>query len=314
MTGDAAAVDHNAFYCLTQAHKLRPIFAVFPFGRIVILTDLGNRWAKAETKGKSMKQDQDMSRAIARSPLHRQSEAAKPSNARARLLLVEDHDVNQILIQAMTKRLDYETELVSDGTEAVAEITRSIADEYPFDLVLMDIQMPFMDGYEATRIIRASGITAETLPIVAITANAFEDDIRNCLNAGMQAHISKPVDISNLKTVLEQWLEPKKLDGKSSTIKSVQSDLSDDLVRRYRLRKEEAIDRVVNLVNKGIFPDREIREIREQLHKLAGTAAMFGEPELSDQAKFIEDGLKHWKIAERPQKMRSALGNFLEAA
>ncbi|WP_323800043.1 response regulator [Parasphingorhabdus sp.] len=215
-----------------------------------------------------MKQDQDMSRAIARSPLHRQSEAAKPSNAKARLLLVEDHDVNQILIQAMTKRLDYETELVSDGTEAVAEITWSIADEYPFDLVLMDIQMPFMDGYEATRIIRASGITAETLPNIAIIANAFGDDIRNCLNAGMQAHISKPVDISNLKTVLEQSLEPKKLDGKSSTIKSVQSDLSDDLVRRYRLRKEEAIDCVVNLVNKRMFSDREIREIREQLHKL----------------------------------------------
>ncbi|MBQ0772406.1 MAG: hypothetical protein KBT59_11205 [Sphingomonadales bacterium] len=67
-------------------------------GRSVILTDLGNRWAKAETKGKSMKQDQDMSRAIARSPLHRQSETAKSSNAKARLLLVEDHDVNQILI------------------------------------------------------------------------------------------------------------------------------------------------------------------------------------------------------------------------
>ena len=130
----------------------------------------------------------------------------------------------------------------------------------------------------------------------------------------MQAHISKPVDISNLKTVLEQWLEPKKLDGKSSTIKSVQSDLSDDLVRRYRLRKEEAIDCVVNLVNKGMFSDREIREIREQLHKLAGTAAMFGEPKLGDQAKFIEDGLMHWKIVDRPQKMRSALGNFLEAA
>lgn len=258
-----------------------------------------------------MKQDQDMSRAIARSPLHRQSEAAEPSDPKARLPLVEDHDVNQILIQAMTKRLGYETELAADGTEAVAEITRSIADEHPFDLVLMDIQMPFMDGYEATRINRASGITAETLPIIAITANAFEDDIRNCLSAGMQTHISKPVDTSNLETVLEQRLEPKKLDGKSSTIKSVQSDLSDDLVRRYRLRKEEAIDCVVNLVNKGMFSDR---EIREQLHKLAGTAAMFGKPELGNQAKFIEDGLKHWKIAERPQKMRSALENFLEAA
>lgn len=261
-----------------------------------------------------MKHDQDISRASGPTPLDRQSNAIEPSSAKARLLLVEDHDVNQILIQAMTKRLGYETELASDGTEAVAQITRSISEGKPFDLVLMDIQMPFMDGYEATRIIRTSGISAKILPIVAITANAFGDDIRNCLEAGMQAHISKPVDISNLKSVLQHWLAPQQPEEKKPPAKELQSGISDDLFQRYRLRREEAINSVVSFVKQGTFSDGETRQIREQLHKLAGTAAMFGEQELGSQAKLIEDGLGQWKMEDRPQKMRNALDELLKAA
>jgi len=261
-----------------------------------------------------MKHDQDISRATAYAPLHHQSNAIESSSAKTRLLLVEDHDVNQILIQAMTKRLGYETELASDGTEAVAQITRSISEGKPFDLVLMDIQMPFMDGYEATRIIRASGISAKVLPIVAITANAFGDDIRNCLEAGMQAHISKPVDISNLKSVLQQWLAPQQPEQEKSPAKELQSEISDDLFERYRLRREEAINNVVSFVKRGTFSDSETRQIREQLHQLAGTAAMFGEQELGNHAKLIEDGLGQWKMEDRPPKMRNALEQLLEAA
>lgn len=260
-----------------------------------------------------MKQNQDIDHANEQAPVQCQSKASHSSTSKVRLLLVEDHDVNQILIQAMTKRLGYETELASDGTEAVAQISQSISDDKPFDLVLMDIQMPFMDGYEATRIIRQSGISEEILPIIAITANAYGDDIRNCLEAGMQAHIAKPVDISNLESVLRHWIKPKKPDDNSSMVIEAQNDISDDLVKRFRLRKEETIRGVTGLVRKGTFTDGEIREIREQLHKLAGTAAMFGERELGEQAKLIEDGLKHWDIAELPQKMQKAMHDFLEA-
>ncbi|MEH6660833.1 MAG: response regulator [Parasphingorhabdus sp.] len=271
-------------------------------------------WREPGTKGKSMKHDRDISQATAHAPLHRQSEALESSSAKARLLLVEDHDVNQILIQAMTKRLGYETELASDGTEAVAQISRSISDGNPFDLVLMDIQMPFMDGYEATRIIRTSGISAEILPIVAITANAFGDDIRNCLDAGMQAHISKPVDIANLKSVLQHWLVPQQPIENKFPAQELQSEISDDLFQRYRLRREEAINSVVSFVKQGTFSDGETRQIREQLHKLAGTAAMFGEQELGSHAKLIEDGLGQWKMEDRPQKMRNALDQLLKTA
>ncbi|NRD88930.1 hypothetical protein C8024_04845 [Sphingopyxis sp. BSNA05] len=261
-----------------------------------------------------MKHDQDIGRAVVHAPLARKSAADNSLSAKARLLLVEDHDVNQILIQAMTKRLGYKTELASDGTEAVAQISQSVAEDNPFDLVLMDIQMPFMDGYEATRIIRTSGISAEQLPIIAVTANAFGDDIRNCLEAGMQAHISKPVDISDLKTVLQHWLKPRQREPQKSPATELTSDISDDLFERYRLRREAAIDSVIRFVKQGTFSDAETRQIREQLHKLAGTAAMFGEQELGNHAKLIEDGLKQWEMAERPHEMRNALENLLEAA
>ncbi|AMO72165.1 response regulator [Sphingorhabdus sp. M41] len=261
-----------------------------------------------------MKQNQGMNRANAQAQLQCQNNASNSSTAKARLLLVEDHDVNQILIQAMTKRLGYETELASDGTEAVAQISQSISNDKPFDLVLMDIQMPFMDGYEATRIIRTSGISEEILPIIAITANAYGDDIRNCLEAGMQAHIAKPVDISILESVLKHWIKPKQPDDNSSAAKEAKSELSEDLVKRFRLRKEETISAVIGLVRKGTFSEGEIRKIQDELHKLAGTAAMFGEAELGEQAKLLEDGLSEWQIEEFPQKMQNALHDFLKAA
>ncbi|MEH6716720.1 response regulator [Parasphingorhabdus flavimaris] len=236
------------------------------------------------------------------------------SETRARLLLVEDHDVNQILVQAMTKRLGYESELAADGIEAVERIDQSIADNNPFDLVLMDIQMPLMDGYEATRMIRASGISGEMLPIIALTANAFGDDIRNCLAAGMQAHIAKPIDIANLDSILQQWLKPKFVEGNLPPRNEVPNCMSPDLIRRYRLRKEEALNSVASLLRKGAFTGMEIREVSDQMHKLAGTAAMFGEANLGKEARLIEEGLKHWKIVDRPQKMQLAAKRFLDAA
>lgn len=261
-----------------------------------------------------MSQNQEMKIAPAHEPLQCQTKSQNLSTAKARLLLVEDHDVNQILIQAMTKRLGYETELAADGTEAVERIDQSITQGNPFDLVLMDIQMPFMDGYEATRMIRTSGVSEEILPIIAITANAFVDDIRNCLAAGMQAHISKPINISNLEAVLQHWLKPKKSEENCSPDKESQSCLSGDLVERYQLRREEAINVVTSLLRRGTFSSTEIREVSDQMHKLAGTAAMFGEADLGLYAKQIEDGLKQWKIADRPQKIKLAVERFLEAA
>ena len=269
---------------------------------------------RAKKWGTSMSQVQEFSQKPAHEPQPCHSKTDNLSKTKPRLLLVEDHDVNQILIQAMTRRLGYQSEMAADGAEAVKKVDQSIAQDNPFDLVLMDIQMPLMDGYEATRMIRASGISEEMLPIIALTANAFADDIRNCLAAGMQAHISKPIDISNLDSILQHWLKPVRTEEDCHQPKEAQGCMSDDLIRRYGLRKQEAINSVTNLLKRGTFSSSEVREVSDQMHKLAGTAAMFGEENLGNHAKLIEDGLKQWEIADRPRKTQSAVERFLEAA
>ena len=123
----------------------------------------------------------------------------------AHILLAEDHDVNQELMQAMLARLGHRVTLVSDGAQAVAAVTAAVAQGSGFDLVLMDIQMPIMDGLAATHAIRAAGVGPEELPIVALTANAYADDIETCLAAGMQAHLAKPIRLGQLSTAIESW-------------------------------------------------------------------------------------------------------------
>lgn len=94
----------------------------------------------------------------------------------------------------------------SGGGCNVAVRIMSEAREGDFDLVLMDVQMPTIDGYEATRRIRALGTGISRIPIIAMTANAFEEDRRAALDAGMDDHIAKPIDIGNLKQVLSKFI------------------------------------------------------------------------------------------------------------
>lgn len=122
-----------------------------------------------------------------------------------RILVAEDHDVNQVLIGEMLARLGYEYELAVDGAEAVAMIRKAELAENQYDLVLMDLQMPYVDGFKATQMVREQGIDAKMLPIVALTANAFEQDVQRCIEAGMQAHLAKPLTIEDLREAVLDW-------------------------------------------------------------------------------------------------------------
>ena len=110
-----------------------------------------------------------------------------------RVLVAEDNPVNQELTMAMVDKSGHECELAQDGREAVEAVLNAKRNGSPYDLVLMDMQMPEMDGLEATRAIRAAGFDGDTLPIIAVTANAYADDIQRCKAAGMQAHLAKPL-------------------------------------------------------------------------------------------------------------------------
>jgi len=121
-----------------------------------------------------------------------------------RVLLAEDVEINQEIVASLLEDTGIELVFACDGAEAVA--TFSAAPE-KYDLILMDLHMPEMDGYEATRRIRASGLPgADTLPIIAMTANTFREDIDRCLASGMNGHIAKPIDLSLLIAELKKYL------------------------------------------------------------------------------------------------------------
>lgn len=132
------------------------------------------------------------------------NEAAK--SLLGKILLVEDHVINQQLAQTMLTKLGLSHDLAENGKEALQQLEHN-----SYDLVLMDCQMPEMDGYEATRIIRQNEAASDDdyrLPIVALTANAMSEDRQKCLDAGMDDYLAKPYDLQRLRERLTHWLAP----------------------------------------------------------------------------------------------------------
>ncbi|KAF1022845.1 MAG: Signal transduction histidine-protein kinase BarA [Pseudomonas sp.] len=123
-----------------------------------------------------------------------------PLAHRARILLVEDNAVNQLVAKGMLGKLGCEVIIAAHGGEAL-----KLLEDQTFDLVLMDCNMPVMDGYEASRQIRRSGRWPE-LPIVALTANALSEERERCRAAGMNDYLAKPFRREELKTLLDRWV------------------------------------------------------------------------------------------------------------
>jgi CheY-like chemotaxis protein/HPt (histidine-containing phosphotransfer) domain-containing protein len=149
-------------------------------------------------------------RAKGNSAVTRGEHAAEPAstvraNRQARILLAEDNLTNQEVAVAMLRKLGYSTDLVANGAAALEALR-----EADYDVVLMDCEMPEMDGYEATKRIRdlRAGTRQPRIPIIAVTADAMTGDRDKCLQAGMSDYIAKPVELRKLADVLEKWLNP----------------------------------------------------------------------------------------------------------
>jgi PAS domain S-box-containing protein len=235
----------------------------------------------------------------------------------SRILLVEDHDINRILVTEMLERCGQDVEVAHDGNEGIAMVIDSIMRGRSYDLVLMDVQMPGCDGLAATRAIRAEGIGPAQLPVIALTANAYPEDVTAAREAGMQGHLAKPVVFDQLARTLQRWLPTRIVEDGPELLPPVGSARahSPQLVARWEVRRDEALGAVRAGLAEGWLddasgePDTRRDDLARLLHKLAGSAAMFDEPSLGDAASALERAL----TADADQTVRVRLAEALLA-
>lgn len=230
------------------------------------------------------------------------------SNVRpASILLVEDVDINQELFNEMLTRLGHRFEIASDGAEAVELAKRLGTRPDSWDLILMDLQMPVMDGLAATQAIRAMGGRAATIPIIALTASAFEEERRQCAAAGMNDHLAKPVGIEAMRQMINRW------HGSTGMVAEEESApvQSPSLDRRIRERLQSTAERLAEIVKASTeaAPDDLsplMLEARKIAHVLAGTAGLVGEDAVGDLAAATEATIATWIGQESAAAMTAA--------
>lgn len=179
--GDAERVRESGF----SAYLLRPLTWSQIYDAVVDVM-------KAAPAGPA----QDPSRLVTR---HSVAEARR---GRVRILLVEDNQVNQLVALSALQRLGYSVAKAENGAQAIEAMER---DE--FDLILMDLQMPQVDGYRATAALRARERGRQRTPIIAMTATATAEERRRCMDAGMDAYLSKPLDLGQLTSIVEEFTQ-----------------------------------------------------------------------------------------------------------
>ncbi len=239
----------------------------------------------------------------------------------ARILLVDDNHINQEVAGEFLRSAGMEVAIVSNGRESLEAL-----DKNSYDLVLMDIQMPEMDGLEATRRIRSDG-RFKDLPILAMTAHAMSGDREKSLAAGMNDHITKPIDQNELYLCLKRWIRnnhfgnlppsPQDQEDSEATAEicipslpgidqnSALRALGDNKLLFLKMLADfKKRYRSLPALMRKAFEAGSFKEIEEQAHTIKGIATYIGSPALMKAAQVLESTLRNGNVAETGASMK----------
>jgi two-component system sensor histidine kinase/response regulator len=237
-----------------------------------------------------------------------------------KVLLVEDNEINQRVARRFLERLGCDVHVVGDGKQAIEAYQ-----QYEFGLVLMDMQMPVMDGLEATRHIRALEKDSGRTPVVALTANAMTGQLEQCLQAGMDDYLTKPLDVSRLQDVLDRFMtqstttvtvaadRAKAADPVSRTrleeIASGDADFAQEIVTTFILCCEETLSELRVGANAS-----DCQALSRAAHKLKGASANLHLETLAAAAFDIECRAKRCEQRDWLPDVEKVAGEFRRAA
>jgi len=228
---------------------------------------------------------------------------AVTSGHTARILVAEDNAVNRTVVLAQLQKLGYDATAVNDGQAAVEAIRQGTC-----DLVLMDCQMPVMDGFEATRQIRRS--LHSGIPIIALTANAMSADRDQCLSEGMNDYLAKPLDLHRLADVLGKWggapAGPPVFNG-DALLGRLMGDrqLAGLILRGFLLDAPSQLEKLRSLLDES-----DAAGVRLQAHSLKGAAATVGAEELQASAYALETAARGGQLDGCGELLRRAAAHF----
>jgi CheY-like chemotaxis protein len=249
---------------------------------------------------------------VSRRPPALVAETGAPANAR--ILVAEDNAVNAELLLEVLRSLGYGAEVVVSGREAVEASQRGT-----YDLILMDCQMPDMDGHQATREIRAHEASARRTPIVAVTAHAFEEEKQRALESGMDDYLTKPVSFTALAEVVRRYLgpnvasEPEHLLAQEAAALDPSVSRSAKVARLFLTHAPVQVDKVARLAR-----GETEGTLREAAHKLKGSCLAIGAGPMAELCKKLESSPRESaELSDRLERefsrVRAALERELEA-
>jgi CheY-like chemotaxis protein/HPt (histidine-containing phosphotransfer) domain-containing protein len=243
---------------------------------------------------------------------------------RPRVLVVEDNNINQEVLHEMLTALGCDADMVENGAEALTALSRR---QYP--VVLMDCQMPVLDGYETARRIRKLEVPVNRTPMIAVTAHAAQGEVEKVLAAGMNNYLSKPVDPRALAEALADWLpidrdwerpsalgstapeSSKKQAGSEALVDSVRR--SKTVIRLFLKLVPGQIEDVANAVR-----DDDAKALEEHAHRLKGSCRSIGARAMGELCATLEQGLEGAsdtlsKLGHEPERVTAALQGELAA-